>query len=103
MIDEHNNVTVILFLQILIVRANTWKIIINHAQMCKDDNGIYLYYYPRDGHNGVVFNISGQLVGLIAESQFVPCDKLPRDKKVCFLYLILVYSFVLFEMKYNPN
>ncbi|KAK9073498.1 hypothetical protein SSX86_007822 [Deinandra increscens subsp. villosa] len=69
---------------ILNVSPNIWTIIMSHAKMCKDDQGIYLYYYPRDGqksNNGVTFNISGQLVGVFAESQFVPCDNLPYGER----------------------
>jgi len=60
----------------------------DHAKMCKDDKGIYLYHNPRDGQksNGVAFNIFGQLVGIVAESHFVPCDKLPNNERVCFFY-----------------
>ena len=73
-------------LQILDVNPNTWNVIMDHAQKCEDNNGIYLYHHPRDRQksNGVVFNISGQLVGLTAESQFIPSNKLPYDKKVYF-------------------
>ncbi|KAJ9559634.1 hypothetical protein OSB04_004794 [Centaurea solstitialis] len=69
--------------EILDVSPKKWEDITEHAQRCKDDKGIYLYHHPRDSQksNGVVFNIFGQLVGLIAESQFIPSDKLPGDKK----------------------
>nr|GEX60258.1 calmodulin-binding protein 60 A-like [Tanacetum cinerariifolium] len=69
--------------EILEVNPNTWKVIMDHAQKCKDNTGIYLYHHPRDRQksNGVVFNISGQLMGLTAESQFIPSNKLPYDKK----------------------
>ncbi|KAL9996133.1 putative CALMODULIN-BINDING PROTEIN60 [Helianthus debilis subsp. tardiflorus] len=70
---------------ILKVGHKTWKIIMDHANMCKDDKskGIYLSYYPRNGQksNGVAFNVSGQLVAIVAESKFVSCDKLPDDKR----------------------
>ncbi|KAK1427606.1 hypothetical protein QVD17_16296 [Tagetes erecta] len=68
---------------ILNVRPNIWKIIMDHAKMCKEDKGIYLYHNPRDGQksNGVAFNIFGQFVGIVAESHFVPCDKLPNNER----------------------
>ncbi|KAJ0617794.1 putative CALMODULIN-BINDING PROTEIN60 [Helianthus annuus] len=70
---------------ILKVSHKTWKIIMDHANMCKDDKskGTYLSYYPRNGQksNGVAFNVSGQLVGIVAESKFVSSDKLPDDKR----------------------
>ncbi|KAI3763117.1 hypothetical protein L1987_53567 [Smallanthus sonchifolius] len=80
--------------EILNVHPNTWKIIFNHAKMCKDDKGIYLYHYPSDGQKskGVAFNISGQLVGIIAESHFVPCDKLPNDEREVAKKLVISAS-----------
>ncbi|KVH98216.1 Calmodulin binding protein-like protein [Cynara cardunculus var. scolymus] len=68
---------------ILDVGPKKWKVITDHAQKCKDDKGVYLYHHPRDveKNNGVVFNIFGKLVGLIAEAQFIPSDKLPSDRK----------------------
>ncbi|KAJ9559851.1 LOW QUALITY PROTEIN: hypothetical protein OSB04_005011 [Centaurea solstitialis] len=68
---------------ILDVSPRKWKVITDHAQKCKDDKGIYLYHHPGDVQksNGVVFGIFGKLVGVIAESQFIPSDKLPGDKK----------------------
>ncbi|KAI3684550.1 hypothetical protein L6452_33774 [Arctium lappa] len=68
---------------ILDVSPRKWKVITDHAQRCKDDKGIYLYHHTRDGQkrNGVVFNIFGQLVGLVAESKFISRDKLPHDKR----------------------
>ncbi|KAI3807055.1 hypothetical protein L1987_22975 [Smallanthus sonchifolius] len=65
------------------VCTKKWRTIMNHAKVCKDDKGIYLYHYTRDGQKskGVAFNISGQLVGIIAESRFVSCDKLPSEER----------------------
>ncbi|KAI3763118.1 hypothetical protein L1987_53568 [Smallanthus sonchifolius] len=70
--------------EILNVCPNKLRTILNHAKVCKDDKGIYLYHYPKDGQKskGVAFNISGQLVGIIAESRFVPCDKLPNEERL---------------------
>nr|XP_043637736.1 uncharacterized protein LOC122608706 isoform X2 [Erigeron canadensis] len=79
---------------ILKVHPNTWKTIIGHAQKCKDDKGVCLYHHPRDGQksHGVVFNISGQLVGLVADSNFVPSNKLPIDKRVDAQQLVVSAS-----------
>ncbi|KAL4559696.1 hypothetical protein LXL04_031839 [Taraxacum kok-saghyz] len=68
---------------ILRVHPNEWKIIMDHAQKCKDDKGIYLYRNSRDDQksDGVVFNESVHLVGVVANSQFLPCDKLSNKKK----------------------
>ncbi|GJY41626.1 calmodulin-binding protein 60 A-like protein, partial [Tanacetum coccineum] len=81
-------------IDILKVHPNTWKAIMDHAQKCKDDRGIYLYHHPMDVQksNGVVFNVSGTLVGIIAESQFFPSDKLPNAKKSDAEELILLSS-----------
>ncbi|CAI9264894.1 unnamed protein product [Lactuca saligna] len=68
---------------ILKVRPNDWKIIMDHAHKCKDDNGIYLYLNSRDDQNkhGVAFNVYGHLVGLVSDSLFLPLDKLSNEKK----------------------
>lgn len=73
------------YLQILKVRPNDWKIIMDHAHKCKDDNGIYLYLNSRDDQNkhGVAFNVYGHLVGLVSDSLFLPLDELSNEKKVC--------------------
>ncbi|XP_076895640.1 calmodulin-binding protein 60 A-like [Bidens hawaiensis] len=80
---------------ILNVSANKWKIIMDHANMCKDDKtkAIHFYRYPKDDQkiNGVAFNISGQLVGIIAESCFVSCDNL-LDKKRADAQKLIVSS-----------
>ncbi|KAI7728036.1 hypothetical protein M8C21_007383 [Ambrosia artemisiifolia] len=78
------------------VSPNTWKIIMDHANMCKDDTSkaVYLYPNPRDDQksNGVAFNILGRLMGIIADSHFVPCDKLPDDKRADAQKLIVSSS-----------
>ncbi|KAL7616267.1 hypothetical protein Lser_V15G00994 [Lactuca serriola] len=68
---------------ILKVRPNDWKIIMDHAHKCKDDNGIYLYLNSRDDQNkhGVAFNVYGHLVGLVSDSLFLPFYKLSNEKK----------------------
>ncbi|KAL7616262.1 calmodulin-binding protein 60 A [Lactuca sativa] len=68
---------------ILKVRPNDWKIIMDHAHKCKDDNGIYLYLNSRDDQNkhGVAFNVYGHLVGLVSDSLFLPLDELSNEKK----------------------
>nr|XP_043636779.1 uncharacterized protein LOC122607795 isoform X2 [Erigeron canadensis] len=80
--------------EVLAVHHNTWKVIMDHAQRCKDKNGVYLYHYPVDGQksHGVVFNVSGQLVGSTADSQFIPCDKLSAEKKADAQKLIVASS-----------
>ncbi|KAI3737295.1 hypothetical protein L2E82_27292 [Cichorium intybus] len=79
---------------ILKVHPNEWKTIMNHAHMCKDSRGIYLYHHSSDDQkrDGVVFNVSGQLVGLVSDYQFVPSDKLPSDKKADAEKLVLSAS-----------
>ncbi|XP_076900376.1 calmodulin-binding protein 60 A-like [Bidens hawaiensis] len=81
---------------ILKVSANKLKIIMNHANMCKDDKtkAIHFYRYPKDGQkiNGVAFNVSGKLVGIVAESLLVPYDKLPDKKRADAQKLILSSS-----------
>lgn len=53
---------------------------LNNAKRCIS-NKIYCH---TDSHRntGVVFNISGQMLGLILQSQYVPADNLSQDDKV---------------------
>ncbi|XP_022134821.1 calmodulin-binding protein 60 A isoform X2 [Momordica charantia] len=60
-----------------------WDATIEHAQTCVLDRKIYLYK-PRDleQKSGVVFNVVGQVMGLLSDYQYVPIDKLSETEKV---------------------
>ncbi|MCD9559230.1 hypothetical protein HAX54_017087 [Datura stramonium] len=59
-----------------------WEVTVEHARTCLLDKKMYLYYpsisVPK---TGVVFNIVGQVMGLLPDSQFVTGDKLSETQK----------------------
>ncbi|XP_059641012.1 calmodulin-binding protein 60 A-like isoform X2 [Cornus florida] len=57
------------------------EIMINHAQTCILDKTVYLYRPSSQQKNGVVFNVVGQLIGLLLEGQCVPSDRLSKTQK----------------------
>ncbi|XP_022988355.1 calmodulin-binding protein 60 A-like isoform X1 [Cucurbita maxima] len=59
-----------------------WEATIEHAQTCVLDKKIYVYK-PRDleQKSGVVFNVVGQVMGLLSDYQYVPKDKLSEVEK----------------------
>ncbi|XP_038878767.1 calmodulin-binding protein 60 A isoform X2 [Benincasa hispida] len=59
-----------------------WEATIEHAQTCVLDRKIYVYK-PHDVEqkSGVVFNVVGQVMGLLSDYQYVPIDKLSESEK----------------------
>ncbi|KAM3246834.1 calmodulin-binding protein 60 A [Capsicum annuum] len=59
-----------------------WEVTVEHARTCVLDKKVYLYYpsvsVPK---SGVVFNIVGQVMGLLPDCQFVSVDKLSETQK----------------------
>ncbi|KAI4374562.1 hypothetical protein MLD38_012543 [Melastoma candidum] len=63
--------------------AKMWEVTVDHARSCVINNNVYLYYPPGSPlKDGVIFNIVGQVMGLLSESQHVPSDKLSETEKV---------------------
>ncbi|XP_020537431.1 calmodulin-binding protein 60 A isoform X2 [Jatropha curcas] len=63
--------------------AKMWEVTIEHARTCVLDKRMYLYYAPASQHkSGVVFNVVGQVMGLLSDSQYVPIDKLSDTEKI---------------------
>ncbi|OIT28561.1 calmodulin-binding protein 60 a [Nicotiana attenuata] len=59
-----------------------WEVTVEHAQTCLLDKKVYLYYSSGSVQKtGVVFNIVGQVMGLLPECQFVSADKLSETQK----------------------
>lgn len=77
--------------------AKMWEVTVEHARTCALDKRIYLYCPPgTQQKSGVVFNVVGQVMGLLSECQHVPIDKLSETQKAHFLYLtIFVYYSVI--------
>ncbi|CAN4086149.1 unnamed protein product [Withania somnifera] len=59
-----------------------WEVTVEHARTCLLDKKVYLYYptvsVPK---TGVVFNIVGQVKGLLPDCQFISADKLSETQK----------------------
>ena len=73
--------------------AKMWEITIEHARKCVLEKRTFLYCSPNSHpKTGVIFNVVGQVMGLLSEGQYLPTDKLSETEKV-FLGLIS-FSFV---------
>ncbi|KAK9995821.1 hypothetical protein SO802_020507, partial [Lithocarpus litseifolius] len=59
-----------------------WEVTVEHAQTCVLEKRMFLYSPPSSQQkNGVVFNVVGQVMGLLLECQYVPIDKLSETEK----------------------
>lgn len=72
------------FLQILGTGMSTkmWEVTVEHARTCVLDKKIYLFCPRSQEKTGVVFNVVGQLMGLLSDCQYVPTDRLSETEKV---------------------
>ncbi|KAJ6888628.1 calmodulin-binding protein 60 A-like [Populus alba x Populus x berolinensis] len=62
--------------------AKMWEVTVEHARTCVIDKRIFLYCPPvSQQKTGVVFNVVGQVIGLLSECQYVPLDKLSETEK----------------------
>ncbi|KAG8638847.1 hypothetical protein MANES_14G069700v8 [Manihot esculenta] len=63
--------------------AKMWEVTVEHARTCVLDKKMYLYCTPgSQPKSGVVFNVVGQVMGLLSDCQYVPVDKLSETEKV---------------------
>ncbi|KAE8124168.1 hypothetical protein FH972_019075 [Carpinus fangiana] len=70
--------------------AKMWEITVDHARTCVIDKRVFLYCPSSSQQkNGVVFNIVGQVRGLLSECQYVPLDKLSETEKADALNLVI--------------
>ncbi|XP_057950740.1 calmodulin-binding protein 60 A [Malania oleifera] len=71
--------------------AKMWEVTVDHARTCMVDKRLYVYH-PLNSQqkSSVVFNIVGQVMGLLSESQFVPIDKLSETEKADAQNLVLL-------------
>ncbi|XP_022972425.1 calmodulin-binding protein 60 A-like isoform X1 [Cucurbita maxima] len=59
-----------------------WEATIEHAQTCVLNKKIYVYKpHDLEPKSGVVFNVVGQVMGLLSDYQYVPIDKLSETEK----------------------
>ena len=78
--------------------AKMWEVTVEHAQTCVLEKRMFLYSPPSSRQkNGVVFNVVGQVMGLLLECQYVPIDKLSETEKALLLLTqIWVYFYFYF-------
>lgn len=80
--------------------AKMWEVTVEHAQTCILDKRMYLYCPPSSQQRtGVVFNIVGQVMGLLLECEYIPISKLSEAQKAIHLSPQFTLCLLLF---YNP-
>ncbi|XP_059639317.1 calmodulin-binding protein 60 A-like isoform X2 [Cornus florida] len=57
------------------------EIMIDHARTCKLDETVHLYRSSSQQEIGLVFNVVGQLMGLLLECEYIPIDMLSETEK----------------------
>ncbi|KAB2089617.1 hypothetical protein ERO13_A03G061900v2 [Gossypium hirsutum] len=63
--------------------AKMWEVTVEHARTCVLDKRMHLYCPPGSQQkSGVVFNIVGQVMGLLSECQYNTIDKLSETEKI---------------------
>ncbi|KAA3459650.1 calmodulin-binding protein 60 A-like isoform X4 [Gossypium australe] len=63
--------------------AKMWEITVEHARTCVLDKRRHVYCPPGSQQkSGVVFNVVGQLTGLLSECQYLTTDKLSETEKI---------------------
>ncbi|KAI3763115.1 hypothetical protein L1987_53565 [Smallanthus sonchifolius] len=73
--------------------AKMWEVVAEHATRCViDDNRLYMYCPQSQKKDGVVFNVVGQVLGLLSDCKYVVSDKLSEAEKAEAHKLVL-YAF----------
>ncbi|KAL3735135.1 hypothetical protein ACJRO7_024297 [Eucalyptus globulus] len=63
--------------------AKMWEVTVERAHTCVIDKRVYLYCPPTSHlKTSVVFNLVGQVMGLLSDCQYVPIEKLFEAEKV---------------------
>nr|CAD1839518.1 unnamed protein product [Ananas comosus var. bracteatus] len=62
--------------------AKMWEATVEHARTCVLTEQLHIYYHP-DGENkaGVVFNVVGEVMGLVCDQRFLPIRDLEDKEK----------------------
>lgn len=78
------NRSVVLFLQILGngMSNKMWEGTVEHAKTCLLSGKLHVYYADDKQNIGVIFNNIFQLMGLIADGQYMSFDSLLDNEKV---------------------
>lgn len=61
--------------------AKMWEVTVEHARSCVLDKRLYMYHPKSQEKTGVVFNVVGQVMGLLSDHQYVPIDRLSETEK----------------------
>ena len=65
-----------------------WEVTVEHARTCMLPNQMYVYFAEsspqRNTEAGVVFNVVGEVMGLLSQNQFVSVNDLSESQKVGF-------------------
>lgn len=81
--------TITIYVQILNIGPKAWEEVTDHAKTCIIGEEVYIYIDPNSQQKcGVVFDVVGQVKGLLKESQYFPMNMLSDDKQVwlfCFV------------------
>ncbi|CAH1419210.1 unnamed protein product [Lactuca virosa] len=73
--------------------AKMWEVAVEHATRCViDDNKLYLYCPQSHQRDGVVFNIVGQVLGLLSNCKYVVSNKLSETEKT-EAHKLVIYAF----------
>lgn len=59
-----------------------WENVVEHAKTCVLNGKLYVYYADEKQNIGVIFNNIFQLMGLVADSQYMSVDALSESEKV---------------------
>lgn len=64
--------------------AKMWEVVVEHARTCVIDQKLQFYGTSQD--NGVVFDMVGQLTGIISNGQYLRADELSEAEKACCFF-----------------
>lgn len=70
--------------------AKVWEATLEHARTCVLDERMYVYFPRAHVKNGVVFNVVGQVTGLLRDGQHVLVDKLSELEKADARSLVIL-------------
>ncbi|KAK1363341.1 Calmodulin-binding protein 60 a [Heracleum sosnowskyi] len=56
--------------------AKMWEVTVDHARTCELGRKVHLYWHTAEKKSAVVFNVVGQVTGMLIECQYVSSDKL---------------------------
>lgn len=69
--------------------AKMWEVTVEHARACVLDDKVYLYCPVPPQRTGVVFNVVGQVLGLLSDCTYRPADKISETEKADAQKLII--------------